>query len=106
MSDFTVPAPTAVEIPKTHERAKKENPFSQFFPTEMGDSGKALSWTFPHKTDADETTVKKVVNLIRAAGKDKGVTNRVKVTPDGKGKVVVTAWSVERIERKRKGSDS
>lgn len=96
----TIAAPKDADVPATHVRNVEPNPFLDYFPK---NDGKAHVWTFPGKTETDTKALNRIVSLIRKAGAEKGVTNRVTVSePDGKGNVTVTAWSVEKITRKPK----
>lgn len=62
---------------------------------------KAMSFDFAAKTADDEKQLANVINQLQACGKDANVTVRKRIDNDGKGKVKVTVWVVDRITRAR-----
>lgn len=92
-----------VSFTEVPQKAERENPFTGIIGAVVAESEKAghpVAVTF----NLHENDYAKRIKLAREAARDAGYTLRHTVSdPDKKGAVTVTAWLVEKIERKGKG---
>lgn len=95
---------------QAHTRESAPNPFAGKFPTE---EGKAFYVDLPSSTDDENKVVKRVIAQAQTAAREAGYTGRVRrdSVTIGTGKTAkagtrLTFWSIPKIERKPKGTDT